>query len=100
MAHAQNGPFMKWSILRMGFFKNGPIEKLPFVGNDPTFKLLLMKKKKVNVFASLCKIIRQLQASIPPLCHKTIQHSNSNQCVFRAMQTDEFGVSDFIGSSL
>ena len=53
--------------------------------------------RKFKAFASLCKIVRQPQASNTPLCHKTIKHSN--ECVFRAMQTDEFGVSDFIGSS-
>ena len=54
--------------------------------------------RKFKAFASLRKIVRQPQASNTPLCHKTIKHSN--ECVFRAMQTDEFGVSDFIGSSV
>ena len=103
MSPFKNGRHSKWTHYKMVHikndrFKNDPIENLSSVGNGPTFKLLLMKTvSSSKVFASLCKIIRQPQASNTPLCHKTIKHSN--QCVFRTMQTDEFGVSDFSGSS-
>ena len=98
MAHTQNGPIAKRFILKMAFLKMTQLKICLLVGNGPDFKLLLMKKvRKFKAFASLCKIIRQPQASNTPLCHKTTKHSN--ECGFCAMQTDEFGVSDFIGSS-